>query len=262
MMPGRPHGHLHHTRAFGVPGLPGTRACTVYLPPGYDPAGAQRYPVAYMFDGQNLFGDAGSYAGGWHLHRLLDGRASQGKPVPIVVGIHHGGLHRAEDLSPWRVGRRHHGRADALLDWIVGTLRRYVQEDLRALSGPEHTLLGGSSLGGLAALYGWLRHPEVFGRVLAMSPSCWVNREELHRLALQGRWPSLARVYLDAGGREMGGQVLRDGAHLAALLAARGLSPAARQLLWRPDQRGSHNERAWRRRLPKALRFLYDGALR
>lgn len=60
----------------------------------------------------------------------------------------------------------------------------------------------------------------------------------------------------------MGGQVLRDGAHLAALLAARGLSPAARQLLWRPDQRGSHNERAWRRRLPKALRFLYDGALR
>jgi predicted alpha/beta superfamily hydrolase len=261
-MAARPRGHLHHTRAYVVPGLNGPRACTIYLPPGYLYGGGQHHPVAYMFDGQNLFGDAGSFSGGWHLHSLLDARAAQGKPVPIVVGIHHGGPHRVEDLAPWGIGRGHHGRADALLDWVVGTLQRYVHEDLRVLSGPEHTLIGGSSLGGLAALYGWLRHPGVFGRVLAMSPSLWVHREGLRRLAQQGRWHPQSRVYVDAGGREMSGQAMRDGARLAAVLAGCGLSPAARQLMWRPDQRGSHNERAWRRRLPKALRFLYDGALR
>ncbi|MEB3220643.1 MAG: alpha/beta hydrolase-fold protein [Candidatus Sericytochromatia bacterium] len=261
-MPPHPRGHLHHTRAYVVPGLHGLRACTVYLPPGYHRDGGARYPVAYMFDGQNLFGDAGSFSGGWHLHTLLDERAAKGKPVPIVVGIHHGGAHRLEDLAPWGVGRGHHGRADALLDWIVGTLHRFVHEDLRVLPGPAHTLLGGSSLGGLAALYGWLRHPEVFGRVLAMSPSLWVHREGLRRMAAHARLHPEARVYLDAGGREMGGQALRDAARFAAVLAARGLSPEARQLMWRPDQRGAHNERAWRRRAPKALRFLYDGALR
>jgi predicted alpha/beta superfamily hydrolase len=254
-------GRLHHTRAYVVPGLHGTRACTVYLPPGYA-HGIRRHPVAYMFDGQNLFGDAGSFSGGWHLHSLLDERAARGKPAPIVVGVHHGGVHRIEDLSPWGIGRSHHGRADALLDWLVGTLRRYVHEELRVLTGPEHTMIGGSSLGGLAAVYAWLRHPEVFGRVLAMSPSLWVHREGVRRLAAQGRWHPETRVYLDAGEREMGGDALRDGERLASLLTAQGLSPTSRQLMWRPDRRGAHNERAWRRRLPKALRFLYDGVLR
>jgi hypothetical protein len=29
------------------------------------------------------------------------------------------------------------------------------------------------------------------------------------------------------------------------------------QLLWRPDVHAGHNERAWRRRLPKAFRFMF-----
>lgn len=42
---------------------------------------------------------------------------------------------------------------------------------------------------------------------------------------------------------------------MAALLRARGYS--RRQLCWRPDPRGDHTEAAWRRRLPRALRFMY-----
>ena len=30
-------------------------------------------------------------------------------------------------------------------------------------------------------------------------------------------------------------------------------------LHWHPDPRGHHNEKSWRRRLPRALRYLYGG---
>jgi predicted alpha/beta superfamily hydrolase len=252
-------GHLHHTRAYTVPGLHGTRACTVYLPPGYFEQTGRRYPVAYFFDGQNMFDDHTSFAGGWRLHHLLDERAAQGKPVPLVVAVHHGGPHRNEDLSPWGIGRGHRGRADALLDWMTGELARFVHEDLRVLPGPENTLVGGSSLGGLAAVYAFFKYPHVFGRVLAMSPSLWVHRHGILHLAAHQPVAAHSRIYLDAGGREMGGACLRDAEHLAGLLHTRGLGG---QVMWRPDKRGVHNERNWRRRLPKALRFLYDGSRR
>jgi hypothetical protein len=42
---------------------------------------------------------------------------------------------------------------------------------------------------------------------------------------------------------------------MAKLLEHQGYSAA--QLKFRPDARGQHNERAWRRRLPAALRFMF-----
>jgi hypothetical protein len=29
-------------------------------------------PTLYLFDGQNVFGDEGSFAGGWHTHAAVD----------------------------------------------------------------------------------------------------------------------------------------------------------------------------------------------
>jgi hypothetical protein len=42
---------------------------------------------------------------------------------------------------------------------------------------------------------------------------------------------------------------------MTAHLAGRGYDDD--RLMFRPDSRGAHNEASWRRRLPKALRFLY-----
>jgi predicted alpha/beta superfamily hydrolase len=247
-------GRLHHTRRFDIPGF-GARSLTLYLPPGYDQS-TQRYPVAYFFDAQNLFGDAGSYSGGWHLHDALDKRATAGKPVPVVVAIPHGGVARADELSPWKAGRAGGGRGNAFLDWVTGPLVRMVDEDVRVLPGPAGRLLAGSSLGGLMALYGFFRHPDVFGGALAMSPSLWVGNGALQRYVAQQGLPWTRRVYLDSGGREAGGHALRQAEHFAGQLTAKGFV-ADHDLMWRPDKSGSHNERAWSRRLPKALKFLY-----
>jgi len=245
-------GHTFHTEPLEVPGI-GQRRLHVYLPPGYERDTQRAYPVAYMFDGQNVFGDEGSFAGGWRMHRVLDGLRARGLQVPIVVGIHHGGPERILELTPWHTSSGQEGRANALLDWIAGDLAGQVRSKLRALSGPAHTLVGGSSMGGLTALYAVFRRPDFFGGALAMSPSLWVSGGAIFRYLSVQPLPWRCRVYMDAGGRERWLQ--NSGAQLANLLARRGLEPG-QHLMWRADPRGGHHERSWRRRLPAALRFL------
>lgn len=252
-------GRLIRARSHDVPGLPSRLAITLYLPPSYEESG-KAYPVAYMFDGQNLFGDEGSFSGGWHLHEHLDRLAAQGKRVPIVVGIHHGGPSRFQELSPWPVEDPSvPGLGDKLLDWIVGTLATLVAEDLRILTGPQNTTIGGSSLGGLLALYGFARHPGFFGRALVMSPSLWVNDGAIFHYVAKARIWGDPRLYLDCGAREARGHAIMHAQWMVQLLERKGFVPG-RHFMWRPDSRGSHNERAWRRRLPKALRYLYSKA--
>ena len=251
------HGHLHRTRAFAIPGLPGHHPLTIYLPPGYEHS-QQRYPVAYMFDGQNLFGDHGSYAGGWHMHQALDQRAARVKKkvVPIVVAIHHGGASRNDELSPWPIDGLGLGLGQRMLDWIIGPLRDMIAKDLRILTGPDHTMIGGSSLGGLLALYAYFRHWDVFGKVLCMSPSLWVNEGAIYAHVAHARVVGNPRIYLDCGGREIGGLAMQMAEWMVDMFERKGMA-RGEHFLWRPDKRGAHNERNWRRRLPKALLYLY-----
>ena len=109
-------------------------------------------------------------------------------------------------------------------------------------------------MGALISLYALLRHPEVFGGALAMSPSLWFGGGALMKMAQERPLEQGARVYLDLGEREMGpfGLFLVKG--LGDALAARG--PDRGQVCVRVDPKGRHNEADWRRRLPRALRFL------
>lgn len=249
------HGHYFTIPEQNVPGI-GKRQARIYLPPGYERDVAKSYPVFYMFDGQNVFDDEGSFAGGWRMHRVLDRLAVRGLRVPVVVALNHGGADRVDELTPWPAGGGRGGKADALLDWICGDLHAQVRRNLRVVGDPAHTLVGGSSMGGLTALYALFRRPETFGAALAMSPSLWVDHGHIFRWLPAVATPWSCRVYLDAGGRER--WLHRAANELTHLLVRKGLEPG-RHLMWRYDPRGRHHEPSWRRRLPGALRFLLKG---
>jgi len=213
-----------------------------YVPPGP----ARPRPLLLLFDGQNVFTDEGSHAGGWHAHTAVEKLGARTFDRPVVVAVDHGGRHRIDELG--------HGAPrflDALATQLVPALRHRF--------APTHIALGGASLGGLAALLGWLTHPDVFTHALVLSPSLWFDHGALLHALHAGRLhaPPQGRIYVDAGGRERG-RMFADAARLAAIFSARGLGPD--RLLWRPDARGTHNERTWARRLPKALRFVFRRA--
>lgn len=245
-------GTTHDLGSWPTPGLPDRRV-RVHVPPGVDPSMPR--PALYLFDGQNVLDDHGSFAGGWHAHAAAD-RLVAGKTfiAPIVVAIDHGNASRIDELSAWRM-RDMGGHAEPFLEWVTGTLGPELQKRFPLQTGALGAVAGGSSMGGLCAMWAHFRHPEFFGGAIAMSPSFWFGRRALAGWLRDQPTPRFSRVYLDCGVREGGGRMFGTVEEVAQHLASRGY--AKRQLMWRPDARGQHSESHWRRRLPKAMRFMF-----
>jgi enterochelin esterase-like enzyme len=234
-------GRLIELGAFAPPDAP-ARPVRLWVPAAARPD--VPHPALILLDGQNVFGDEGSFAGGWFAHHAVDAMTASTLIPPVVIAVANGGQHRVRELGP-DVMRFNDALADKLVPWVGKRI------PLRPRVG-----IGGASLGGLAALRAGLHRPDRFDAVLAMSPSLWFGRRALLRALGEGQVvvPAGVRFYVDAGALERG-RMFRDAELFTRLLTSAGLDPAA--LKWRPDRRGRHSERHWRRRLPAALRFLF-----
>ena len=229
------------------------RRVWVYLPASYARQPQRRYPVLYLFDGQNLFDDATSFVGEWGVDETLD---SAGLEL-IVVGLDHGNARRTREYTPYRYYRDTLGRETGLgvltFDWLLQRVKPAIEGRYRT-NGTDY--LGGASLGGLMALYGQLSYPGVFDGALDFSPAYWINDPQIYQLA--GRPPRGARIYQLAGYREGAvaeyGAVVRDAQRLAEALRQGGLP--AEQLITVADSLGEHNEAFWRRSFLAGVQWL------
>src|SRR5213075_2601036 len=147
--------------AFLIPQLKRTRRVWIYLPPGY--ATTQRkYPVLYMHDGQNVFDDATSFAGEWGVDETLDSISTQKREI-IVVAIDHGGPKRINEYCPYDMERYGKGEGDQYVDFLVNTLKPFIDKNYRTVKDKSGTFIAGSSMGGIISMYAVLKYPKVFG---------------------------------------------------------------------------------------------------
>jgi enterochelin esterase-like enzyme len=246
-----PPGRFETLGDYQPPGF-ARRRVTAYVPSDHVRDGTR--PALFLFDGQNVFGDEGSFAGGWYAHEALEGLPRGTCNIPVVVGIPHGGEARIDELVPWKMALGG-GQLSAFLAWVISTVVPEAHQVYGTRAGPLGAVLGGSSLGGLAALWGHLHHPETFGGALCLSPSLWVAARAAFKDAQAFQRPAVSRIYLDCGGKEANGRMLPVVREMAGIFKAKGYS--ATQLRFRPDARAQHNEKAWRRRLPASLRFMF-----
>jgi predicted alpha/beta superfamily hydrolase len=238
---------------LAMPGLGRDRTLRIYLPPGYE-ASDKRYPVLYMHDGQNLFDDATSFVGEWGVDEAMDALARDAKLEVIVVGIDHGDERRVAELTPWPNPEQSKVAEGAqYLDFVVGTVKPWVDARYRTLGDRDHTGLLGSSLGGLISDYGMRRHPDVFGRIGIFSPSYWYSDQVWSYAAANPPKPG-TRIWLVAGGDE-GGEMTEGAERMDALLRKQAVPGVRLQFAIRPD--AEHNEAAWRAEFPQAVRFLF-----
>jgi predicted alpha/beta superfamily hydrolase len=244
-------GEINLLGPVDVPGLP-PRRVRIYLPRGWDPA--KPHHALVLFDGQNVFDDDPSFSGGWYAHEAVERVARQRRPVPVVIGIDHGGDTRIQELSPFEFQGKP-GQAERLLNWLADTLLPALAAELNLIPGPMGTVAGGSSMGGLAATYAHFRRPDAFGGALVMSPSFWIADQAIFADIAARPTPDVSQIYLDGGAREDKGNVVALVQRMVEHLTARGYD--SEKLMWLSDPRGTHSESSWRRRLPRALRFLY-----
>ncbi|HEY1140166.1 MAG TPA: alpha/beta hydrolase-fold protein [Lysobacter sp.] len=254
--PARPHTAGPSVRVFvpplRMPQLGFARQLRVYLPPDYA-KGTKRYPVLYMFDGQNLFDDATSYAGEWGVDETMDALARDQGFQAIVVGIDHGNELRFNELIPYPNVRFLPNVGGAFVDDVVNVVKPFVDANYRTLSGREQTAIVGSSLGGLSADYTLHRYSQVFSKAGVFSPSYWVSNEPF-AVATRAPLPAGSRVYLYMGGRE-GDESVAMLEKMATILRTQPDKVAVTVHL-APE--AEHNEKAWRAEFPRAVRWLFD----
>ncbi|MEP7273700.1 MAG: alpha/beta hydrolase-fold protein [Acidobacteriota bacterium] len=235
------------------------RNLLVYLPPGYEHETNRRYPVFYLHDGQNLFDGATSYVFGqeWGVDETVEALVSMGEIEPlIVVGIYNTGENRLEEYTPTFDSRfKKGGQAHSYGRMLVEEIKPMIDGIYRTLPGPDHTGLGGSSLGGLVSMHLALKYPTVYGKLMAMSPSVWWDRGMIIKQVQALRVKPSTRVWLDIGTRE-GKFTARNVRDLRDALSDKGWR-LGDDLSYFEAKNALHNELAWGRRVDQALRFLF-----
>lgn len=154
-----------------IPYLKKKRMLHIFLPDNRKKD--ERFPVFYMFDGHNLFLDEdATYGKSWGL---LDYFTSHNIRCMIVgVECNHTGNHRLREFSPYSFQDDEWGNVKAsgkkFLNWMSHDLKSYIDSNYPTLPKRETTYLGGSSMGGLMAVYGGAMHSDIYSKNACLSP--------------------------------------------------------------------------------------------
>lgn len=237
----------YSTFELEAPSLNTTKTIFVYLPKNYTTS-QEHFPVLYMHDAQNLFDHTLSFAGEWEIDETLD---RLGFPL-IVIGIAHGNEKRFEELTPYPHEKYGGGKADEYLDFVIHTLKPYVDQHYRTLKDSTHTGIMGSSLGGLISYYAALKHPDVFGKAGVFSPSFWTSND-IYKLTEQT--PQVkSKIYLLCGDAESD-HLVSEVNRMDKLLETR-MQSTEKVLKIVPG--GKHNEAFWKSEFEEAILWLFN----
>jgi predicted alpha/beta superfamily hydrolase len=207
-----------------------------------------RFPVLYMHDGQNVFDDATSYSGEWGVDETLDSIMAK---TCIVVAIDHGGTKRMNEYNPYDTDRFGKGEGNQYVDFIVKTLKPFIDKKYRTKKDKDNTFIAGSSMGGLISLYAVLKYPKVFGGAGVFSPAFWVTGNKIYEdIKKKGKKVNSA-IYFYAGKQE-GEMMVPD--MLKAFGTITAVSKSTIKTVIRDE--GKHNEATWQKEFREAYLWM------
>ena len=240
-----------------IPTLPTKkpRRLYIYTPKGYEGSDG-RYPVLYMFDGHNVFYDShATYGKSWGMKEYLE--KSRLPLILVAAECNPEGDNRMNEYAPWDIvwkGKTiFEGRGRLTMDWFVNELKPRIDREYRTLPDREHTLIAGSSMGGLMSLYAVTAYNGVFSRAAALSPSLWAVRHHEEELKAAAPLATPTRVYMDMGADETDGHITV----LTGLFdAAKRLTRAGAHVDARVVPGAKHSEAYWEQRIPVFMEYL------
>ncbi len=224
----------------------------VYLPPNYT-ENSKKYPVIYMHDGQNLFDNATSYIGEWEVDETLNELFNKTGKGFIVVGIENGGEERINEYTSWSHEKYGGGKGEIYIDFLVNTLKPYIDATYRTKPQQKHTGLIGSSLGGLISYYGGLKYPKTFGKIGALSTSFWFSDKVEGFTRAYGNTKKV-KLFLLVGEKE-GEEMVLGTENTEKLLLETGFIQKNLKSKIAPE--GNHNEAFWKSEFLEVVTWLY-----
>jgi enterochelin esterase family protein len=208
------------------------RRVWVYTPPGHR-RGGRPYRLLVLFDGWQ-------YTHTIPTPTILDNMLADGRiPPTVAVMIDRKDRMKELYLNP------------SFADLVARELVPWVRRRYHVTRSPREAVVGGLSLGGVAAAYTAMRHPEVFGGVLSQSGAFQYRHEDpeglIRRFTKGARLP--IRFYLEAGLLEVNESpsLLHSNRHLRDVLEAKGYA------LTYSEFNGRHDAVCWRGSLSQGL---------
>lgn len=234
------------------------RNLIVWLPPNYDENPDQRYPVLYMHDGQNIFDPSTSFIGiDWQIDETADSLIRLGEiPPVIIVGIFNTS-DRTVEYTPGEKG-------SAYMDFVVNTVKPLIDNTYRTQSERENTFVGGSSAGGIISFMLVWEYPEIFSKAICMSPAFrnpdGFNYQFNYVTTVQNTEsvPDNVFFYMDNGGVDLEALLQPGIDEMLLALDAKGFRLDT-DFVFVKDPEATHNEAAWAKRFPDALKIILNG---
>lgn len=231
------------------------RPLNIYLPDNYYETD-ERYPVMYFFDGHNLFfNEDATYGKSWGLKEFLD----QWQKPMIIVGMECGreGTERLVEYKPYPAKFFHTTQDECMgeetFQWIIEDIKPLIDQEFRTYPFRECTAIGGSSMGGIMALYGVVHHNRWFSKGACVSSALGFCMDQLMADMNAQEMNPDTRVYLSWGTKEAkGDQTYRWNKWVADKVISIG---ARAKMTCQVD--GGHCEADWEKLVPDFMSYLW-----
>ena len=228
-----------------------TRIVKVFLPTDYATS-SESYPVVYMTGVQARYDNAGSDSDrgddhlgdqSWNIPGIAYGVDGG---IPCIFVSMYGFV--AENTPYAYADFAGSGNADSFISAIETELMPYINKTYRTKQGAANTSIVGGDMGGLFSVYAALKRPDLFGQCAALSPTIWMNRDDIIAFAGNATASQGQRFYLSVGSNEPD-MIKSDVAALQAALAARPDT----DVRFTTFTGATHNDVAW----GKAFKSIY-----
>lgn len=244
------------------------RPLHIYLPDNYHET-EERYPVMYFFDGHNLFTDEdATYGKSWGMLEFMQ---NWSKPM-IIVGIEcgHDGYERLYEYLPyyaeWVQESDTKRLGEETFQWIIQDIKPMIDKEYRTYPFRECTAIGGSSMGGLMAVYGIVKHNRWFSKGACISSAISACMDDLMQDLYHCPINPDTRAYLSWGSVEAGcTDHTAEDRSSHSYHCNRAVAEAFRERGARPRLRcqigGRHCEADWEKLVPEFMNFLWLNSL-
>jgi enterochelin esterase-like enzyme len=216
--------------------LDNQRRVWIYTPPGYETAG-EPYNLLLVFDGPAYI-----HPSLVPVPTILDNLLHEGKLPPFVAVF--------PDSLTTEIRSRELPYYPPFVEFLTHELLPWVRARCHITSDPAHTIVAGSSYGGLAAAFAGFTAPHVFGKVLSQSGAFWYSGQSVPDLNAESLLirsfvasPRLPlRFYLEVGLLEhiRDADMVFSNRHMRDVLEAKGYDVSYSEYM------GGHDYICWR----------------
>ena len=237
-----------------------------------------------MHDGQNLFDSTTTWnKQEWKVDEWVTKLNKEAKLKDfIVVGIHNIPQIRWQDLFPekaldfldktvkdsiYEKAKKSNFnldfKGDEYLKFLVEELKPVIDSNYSVYTDKEHTVVAGSSMGGLMSMYAISEYPEVFAGAACFSTH-WVGGSPMENNPfpeaifkyMEANLPKAGshKLYFDYGNKTLDEHYPQYAPRVDEILKSKGYADSDSKNLFFEDT--DHSESSWNKRLDQPLIFL------